>query len=170
MRHRQIEVGDVVQNARGWQGKVLQVSQSKRFGRQVLVLYASQRQWEDYSQLELMTKNAILLTDDTGKIFGAIDCDTVLEKYYNAIARSGDGDLDLIKDHTALTQADRADDGVNVRFETTISTRWPKICQYARLDDAGNIDPGSLGGWFIPGDICFFNFTAALRFLENYRG
>lgn len=49
----QIEPGDIVQNPRGWQGRVLSVIAKDR---RVLVEYASRREWEGASSLFLMCK------------------------------------------------------------------------------------------------------------------
>ena len=43
--------GDIVINALGWQGEVIKKSKSKRFGVQVLVEYASRREWENILSL-----------------------------------------------------------------------------------------------------------------------
>lgn len=49
---RPIKPGDIIRNERGWQGQVVDVSHSARFGTQVLVQYASTRRWEYRSLVE----------------------------------------------------------------------------------------------------------------------
>lgn len=51
--------GDIVQNMHGWQGRVEQVTRSKRFGSQALVQYASVREWENQAELSVIMNNKI---------------------------------------------------------------------------------------------------------------
>jgi hypothetical protein len=46
-----MKIGDLVINANAWQGEILEISPSARFGAQVLVQYASQSQWENQAEL-----------------------------------------------------------------------------------------------------------------------
>jgi hypothetical protein len=46
-----MKIGDLVINANAWQGEIIEISPSPRFGVQVLVQYASQSQWENQAEL-----------------------------------------------------------------------------------------------------------------------
>jgi preprotein translocase subunit YajC len=46
-----MKIGDTVINASGWQGEILKISPSPRFGDPVLVQYASRREWETQGEL-----------------------------------------------------------------------------------------------------------------------
>jgi hypothetical protein len=46
-----MKIGDLVINSNAWQGEILEISPSARFGVQVLVQYASQSQWENQAEL-----------------------------------------------------------------------------------------------------------------------
>jgi hypothetical protein len=46
-----MNIGDLVVNANAWQGEILEISPSARFGAQVLVQYASRREWENQADL-----------------------------------------------------------------------------------------------------------------------
>lgn len=48
--------GNIVVNAKGWQGRVEQIKKSKQFGTQVLVQYATRREWENLLCLHVVVR------------------------------------------------------------------------------------------------------------------
>ena len=54
-----INIGDVVQNSRGWQGKVVDLTLHRRTGQiRLLVQYASRSEWENESGLTVAVRAA----------------------------------------------------------------------------------------------------------------
>lgn len=71
-----------------------------------------------------------------------------------------------LRHHTKITYVAIADDGLQLRFETEFFGCWTPVCQYAYWRD-GRLQFRDDRQWFIPGDVVFDSFEAAIKFAKE---
>ena len=93
----------------------------------------------------------------------------IIELYISALSNQTDISQDEIDywvdGNTNITYAQFTRKGIQFRMSTDVKRSLP-ICQYVTVSSMGEIGFRLYNNWFVPGDICFDTFRAALRYIE----